>query len=105
MELLLTGHHVHVSDSLRQFTERKFKRIERHFDNITRVHVTLVSDQKSKRAEATLQVGRHRIFAEGKAANLRTAIDLLVDRIDRQVIKQKERMQDHRVPHGTNGTS
>ena len=102
MEINLNGHHVHVTDSLREYAYRKFRKIERHFDNITRINVTLIADPHCKRAEASIHVDHKEIFAEGKADNLRSAIDQMVNRIDRQVKKQKERLQNHRTPHGSN---
>lgn len=101
MNLLLSGHHVDVSPAIRGYVESKFDRIIRHFDQIIDVAVILGIEQpaeKSKRhrAEVNLRVKGQVFHMDQYAEDLYAAIDLLFDRLDRQVLKYKGKVQDHR---------
>ena len=91
MQLSITGHHVDVTDSLRNYVTDKFERIERHDDNITNVHVVLTVEKLVRRAEATLHTSGAEIFADSTHEDMYAAIDALVDKLDRQIVKHKEK--------------
>ncbi len=95
MQLKLTGHHVDITQGLRDAVENKMDRIERHFDHVTNMHVILTVEKLRHKAEATLNVSGGRIFAEAVEGDMYAAIDSLVDKLDRQVKKHKEKMKDH----------
>ena len=95
MQINLTGHHLDITDSLRNYVYDKFERIERHFDHINNVHVILQVDKVRQIAEAKLNVNGGEIFANSEAEDMYAAIDTLVDKLDRQVIKHKEKMTRH----------
>lgn len=95
MQINLTGHHVDITDSLRAYVYEKFERIERHFDHINNVHVVLEVDKLRQIAEAKLNVNGGEIFANSESEDMYAAIDSLVDKLDRQVIKHKEKMIRH----------
>jgi putative sigma-54 modulation protein len=100
MNLLLTGHHVEVSPALRQFVESKLERVTRHFDQIIEIAVILgvekPSDkEKRQRAEVNLRVKGAVLHVEHFAEDLYAAIDGMVDKLDRQVLKHKDKVQDH----------
>ena len=92
MQLNLTGHHVDITDSLRSYVNEKFKRLERHFDHINNVHVILSIEKLRQIAEATIHLNGGEIFANAEATDMYASIDSLVDKLDRQVIKHKEKM-------------
>lgn len=101
MNLLLTGHHVDVSPALREYVEKKLERIVRHFDQIIDVAVILGVEQpaekdKRQRAEVNLRVKGQVFHLDQYAEDLYAAIDLLFDKLDRQVIKHKGKLKDHR---------
>lgn len=96
MQLALSGHHVDITDSLREYTTTKFERIKRHFDKVIDVHVILTVEKLQQKAEATIQLNGTKIFAEDTQENMYAAIDTLVDKLDRQVVKHKEKMRSHR---------
>ena len=96
MQINLTGHHVDLTDSLRDYVNEKFKRLARHFDHVNNVHVILSVEKHSKKAEATFHVSHNSIFAESIHEDMYAAIDSLVDKLDRQVLKHKEKMTSHR---------
>lgn len=103
MKIDITGHHVDVTDALRDYVDEKFQRLERHFDHVVDVHVILTVEKKTRKAEATMVVSGARLFAESTATEMYAAIDLLVDKLDRQVVKHKEKRSDHHREQGRVG--
>ena len=95
MQLSLSGHHVEVTPSMRSYVERKLEKISRHFDHVIDVHCILTVEKLRQKAEATLHVRGNAVHAEATEENMYTAIDLLADKLDRRVIKHKERKSDH----------
>ena len=93
MQINLTGHHVDITDSLRGYVNEKFQRLERHFDEINHVHVVLTVEKLRQIAEAKMFVNGGEIFANSEDADMYASIDSLVDKLDRQVIKHKEKRQ------------
>ena len=95
MQPSITGHHVDVTAALRNYVHEKFARLERHFDFITDAHVILSVEKQEQKAEATLHVSRGRLFADARHRDMYAAIDELVDKLDRQITKHKEKLSDH----------
>ncbi|AIY64062.1 MULTISPECIES: ribosome hibernation promoting factor [Pseudoalteromonas] len=95
MQLNLTGRHVEITDSLRDYVTNKFAKLERHFDHINNVHVILDVEKLSQKAEATMHVNGGELFASEAQQDMYAAIDGLVDKLDRQVIKHKEKLSRH----------
>ncbi|RCU49849.1 MULTISPECIES: ribosome hibernation promoting factor [Corallincola] len=95
MQINLTGHHVEVTDSLREYVDGKFSKLERHFDHINNVHVILNVEKLTQKAEATLHLNGGEIFANAEHRDMYAAIDSLIDKLDRQVIKHKEKLNAH----------
>jgi putative sigma-54 modulation protein len=95
MQLNLTGHHVEITESMREYVHSKLARIERHFDHVTVVHCILTVDKLRHRAEATVGLAGGKLFAEATEENMYAAIDAMVDKLDRQVRKHKEKLTDH----------
>ena len=93
MQINLTGHHVDITDSLRDYVNSKFARLERHFDNITIVHVVLTLEKLQQIAEAKINLSGGEIFATCEQDDMYAAIDGLFDKLDRQVIKHKEKLK------------
>src|SRR4030095_8931717 len=94
MQLSLSGHHVEVTQSMRQYVEKKFERISRHFDHVIDVHCVLTVEKLRQKAEATLHVRGNAIHADATEEDMYAAIDLLADKLDRSVVKHKERKSD-----------
>ncbi|MBB3196010.1 ribosome hibernation-promoting factor, HPF/YfiA family [Roseateles terrae] len=100
MNLTISGHHLEVTPALREYVLTKLSRVLRHFDQVVDVNVLLtVEKQKEKarrqRAEVTLHVKGREIFVENSHEDLYAAIDELMDKLDRQVCRHKDRVQDH----------
>ncbi|HSR62982.1 MAG TPA: ribosome hibernation promoting factor [Gammaproteobacteria bacterium] len=95
MQISLTGHHVDITDALRNYVDTKFAKLERHFDNVTNIHVILSVEKERQKAEATVHVSRGNLFADSEHEDMYAAIDGLIDKLDRQLVKHKEKLTDH----------
>lgn len=95
MQINLTGHHVDITDSLRNYVDTKFSKLERHFDHISNVHVILNVEKLNQKAEATVHLSGAEVFASSEDADMYAAIDSMVDKLDRQVIRHKEKLKRH----------
>ena len=100
MQLSLSGHHVEVTASMRQYVEKKFERISRHFDHVIDVHCVLTVEKLRQKAEATLHVRGNAIHADATEQDMYAAIDLLADKLDRCIKKHKEKRADHHAAQG-----
>ena len=101
MNINLTGHHVDITDSMRDYVSSKFDRLERHFDHVTDVHVVLGVEKVRHKAEATMHISGGTLFADSIEEDMYAAIDALVDKLDRQVKKHKEKLTDHHRSEGS----
>ena len=95
MQITISGHHVEVTDPLRDYVNTKFERLQRHFDQFTNTDVTLIVEKLVQKAEATIHVSGADIFATAESEDMYAAIDLLADKLDRQLIKHKEKSRGH----------
>jgi len=96
MQVNLTGRHMELTDSLRNYVTSKFEKLERHFDHVTKVNVILSIEKQRQMAEANFHVSGQDIFADTQHEDMYAAIDGLVDKLDRQLLKHKEKIQSHR---------
>jgi putative sigma-54 modulation protein len=95
MQLNVSGHHVEVTPALREYVESKLERLQRHFDQITNTEVTLIVEKMVQKAEATIHISGADIFAAAESEDMYAAIDSLADKLDRQLIKHKEKSRGH----------
>ncbi len=95
MQINITGHHLEITDSLRTYVETKFNKLERHFDHISSVNVILNVEKLLQKAEATIRLSGADIFASSEDNDMYAAIDNMIDKLDRQVLKHKEKLKKH----------
>lgn len=100
MNLTISGHHLEVTPAIREYLQGKLERIRRHFDHVIDIAVILAVDklpekEKRQRAEITLRLRGKDVHVASIAEDLYAAIDSLIDKLDRQVLKYKTRTQDH----------
>ena len=100
MNLKISGHHVELTPALREYVQNKLERIKRHFDNVIDITVTLAVDantekDKRQRAEINLHMRGKDLHVESEAQDMYAAIDLRMDKLDRQVLRHKDKIQDH----------
>jgi putative sigma-54 modulation protein len=96
MQINFTGHRLDVTHALREYTISKFDRLQRHFDKITSIHVVFDVEKLRQIAEATMHVSKAELHASSEAEDMYSAIDSLADKLDRQLIKHKEKLKNHR---------
>lgn len=96
MQINITGHHVELTEPMNEYVHSKLAKLERHFDHITNVQVTLSVEKQRQRAEADVHIAGGQIFATSEQQNMYAAIDDMTDKLDRQVIKHKEKMKSHK---------
>ena len=97
MNLKVTGLHLDVTQPLRDYIESKLERITRHVDHVIDVAVTLSVDKLVQKAEVNVHLSGKDIHVEATEADMYAAIDLLMDKLDRQVLKYKEKLSEHRA--------
>jgi putative sigma-54 modulation protein len=95
MNLNITGHQLEVTPAIRDYVTEKLDRVLRHFDQVTSSHVILSVQKLQQKAEITLHVKGKDIYADAIDADLYAAIDLVTDKLDRQVVKHKEKVSNH----------
>ncbi len=100
MNLTISGHHLEVTPAIREYVQSKLERITRHFDQVIDIAVILTVDniaekEKRQKAEINLRLSGKTIYVESCSQDLYAAIDTLMDKLDRQVMKHKDKLQEH----------
>jgi putative sigma-54 modulation protein len=100
MNLTISGHHLDVTPAIREYVQNKLERITRHFDQVIDTHVFLAVDnltekEKRQKAEINLQLSGKILHVASAAQDLYAAIDTLMDKLDRQVLKHKQMLKNH----------
>ena len=93
MNLQLTGHHVEITPAIRAYVVQKLGRISRHFDSVIDVNVIMTVEKLDQKIEANVHVSGKEIHVQASEVDMYAAIDALIDKLDRQVIRHKERFQ------------
>ncbi len=92
MQINISGHHVELTDSLKDYTSEKLQKLGRHADDITSIQVILTVEKNRQKAEAKVHVKGSDLFADAEEGDMYAAIDSLTDKLDRQVLKHKEKV-------------
>ncbi len=95
MQINISGHHVELTPAIKNYVTSKLDRLERHHDRITSTNVILSVDKLRQKAEAQVHVSGKDFFADSESEDMYTSIDLLADKLDRQLIKHKEKTRNH----------
>ena len=95
MQMTISGHHLDLTDPIRDYVTTKLSKLERHYEQITSTSVILTVDKLQQKAEATVHVSGAELFANAEHTDLYAAIDALTDKLDRQLIKHKEKHRGH----------
>lgn len=96
MNLHLTGHQLPITPAIREYIELKLERITHHFDNVIDVNMVMSVEKLQQKIEGTVHVRGKDIFCESSAADMYAAIDGLIDKLDRAILKHKEKTLSHR---------
>ena len=95
MRIDISGHQMEVTPALREYAQERLGRLAKHFDQHLDTRMILSVDKLEHKAEATIHTPGKTLFADALAPDMYAAIDLLADKLDRLVIKQKEKIKDH----------
>lgn len=96
MQIQISGHHVEITQALREYILDKFKKLERHSDHLNSTQVILTVEGLVHLAEATLRLNGAELFAKSESNDMYAAIDLLVDKLDRQINSHKGKLKDRK---------
>jgi putative sigma-54 modulation protein len=96
MNLNLTGHHIEVTPAIRDYVSTKLERITHHFDHVIDVNIILSVEKLQRKIEASVRVRGRDIFCESADPDMYAAIDSLVDKLDRTILKHKEKSLERR---------
>ena len=96
MNLHLTGHQLPITPAIREYVEAKLERLTHHFDHVMDVNVIMSVEKLQQKIEATVHLRGRDIFCEATAGDMYAAIDGLVDKLDRTILKHKEKTLSHR---------
>ncbi len=91
MQVTISGHHIDLTTALRDCVNSKLEKLERHFDHITSINVVLSIEKQRQMADATIHIAGADVVANAAHDDMYAAIDLLTDKLDRQLIKHKEK--------------
>lgn len=94
MQVNISGHHVEVTEALHEYVATKLDKLQRHFDQIGNVQVTLSVEKARQKAEASLNLKGKQLHADAVHDDLYAAIDMMNDKLDRQLLKHKEKKVD-----------
>lgn len=101
MNVTVTGHHLDVTPAIRNYILEKLERIERHFSRVNQAHVTIEVQRQVQKAEATLHLRGGSLHAGAEAEDMYAAIDALADKLDRLVMKRRQKVRDHHNREGS----
>jgi putative sigma-54 modulation protein len=95
MNVKISGHHLDVTTAIHDYINGKLERVLRHFDKITSVQVVISQEKLQKHIEVNIHVPNKDLHAEASDEDLYTAIDAVADKLDRQILKYKDKVKDH----------
>ena len=96
MQLNISGHHLDITPALKQHTNQKLSKIKHHFDNVMNVNMILEVQKDVQKAEATIHLSGADLFAKAQSTDMYVSIDQLINKLDSQIIKHKEKLHNHR---------
>ncbi len=96
MQLNISGHHLDITPALRQHSNEKISKIKHHFDQVINVNMILEVQKDVQMAEATIHLSGTDLFAKAQSSDMYVSIDQLINKLDSQIIKHKEKLHNHR---------
>jgi len=96
MQLDIKGHHINVTESLKQYSEKKFLKIKNHFNDVISIKMFLEVQKNIQKAEATIHISGVNFFAKTESSDMYDSINQLIKKLDSQIIKHKEKLHNYR---------
>ena len=97
MQLHISGHHLDITSAIKKHTNEKLLKIKHHFDNVMNVNMILEVQKDVQKAEATIHLSGTDLFAKAQSTDMYVSIDQLINKLDSQIIKHKEKLHNHRA--------
>ena len=101
MQITVSGHQVEITEPLRIYASEKIGRIQKHFDHVINTHIVLHVQKNRHQAEATIRARGVTLHADAEGVDMYAAIDSLADKLDRQILKHKEKTMSHHRAEGS----
>ena len=95
MQIETHGHQLEVTPALREYVDTRFERLARHFEHPCQIRVQLGLEKPKHKAEATVSLSGRTLHADALGTDMYAAIDLLTDKLDRLLLKHKEKLTSH----------
>ena len=96
MQLHISGHHLDITSAIKQHTNEKLSKIKHHFDNVMNVNMILEVQKDVQKAEATIHLSGADLFAKAQSTDMYVSIDQLINKLDSQILRHKEKLHSHR---------
>ncbi len=96
MQLSISGHHLDITEAIKQHSIEKLSKIKHHFDHLININMILEVEKDVQKAEATVHISGADLFAKAESGDMYTSIDQMVKKLDSQIKKHKEKLNDHR---------
>lgn len=96
MQMHITGRHVEVTDDVRSYVEKRVKKIEAIFNRIIDLQVVIELEKNRYFAEIILATAKATFHAQGETHDIFSSLDAVMDKIERQIRRHKERIKDWR---------
>lgn len=96
MRINFTGHQIEITPALKTFTQKKIDKLSAHFDKITNINIVFGVEKLQHTVEATIMITKGEIHASATDENMYTSVDLLIEKLEKQLAKHKEKMREHR---------
>ena len=97
MKVIITGRHMELTLNLREYAEKKIKKLDKYFHWLSDIHVIMYIEKFDHVAEAVVNCNGARFYAIERATDMYSSIDLLVHKIEKQIVKYKEKHSDHKA--------
>lgn len=95
MQVQYTGHNIEITQAIRDHIEKKLSRLKAQTDKITNIHIIFEVEKLRQIAEANVAVPGTMINAKAESEDMYKTVDLLIDKLNAQLTKYKEKHTDH----------
>lgn len=92
MNINVRGKHIEVTDALREYVEKRVGKLEKYFDNLEDIQVTLLVEKDRHRVEVTAPISGMILRGEEETTDMYSSIDLVVEKLEKQINKYKTRL-------------
>lgn len=95
MDIKISGQHCDITDAISAHIKKKFEKLQKHFESLVSIHVFIKVEKDQHIAEATVHISHQDIFANAHSQDMYKTINMLTEKLDRQIVKHKEKIQVH----------